>query len=1148
MTYRDEDYYRSKHGDEYQDKYRHAPKSYWDKREREEEERQQREREREKQLERDRQNEPYRLAREAEERRQQELALEQSSQRVAAYLQQYKTGELFHYIKDQCNHLSWGQILKDISLAKEKKLKLDLPSESILQLHLIENYVKNYQMLSSQQNDFIFVVSDLTQLADFNALLKQPEFNRKTFLKLQFESAIDEKSDAKILVETFSRVQEISINDCTVTETFSQYLNAAKEKAGINYSVKKVIISKVKTTPEVLQAMTGLAPRDTLSISMDEKGYYSANTETKDLPHSQLSLHSSVVSKDFSTLLDMLPAGRPKHIEISNNAYHEGMVLADDGLVQLKISNSRLLASHFKDGGFARQLQSLKNLSHLIFEDITFALSENKKDFLAAIFQKKSTITRLEINDCQLNDSELPLLLEFIKTNKTLTSLDLRGNHFSTAGIQQLAEVICDHNLYLKEILIEKPPLLLTQVVERNTKAKELQVCYEKVLHPLKAAQQFQVPKEIKEIMTPADLVKQLHEIEKEFVEGYTLAQRLFNSYYPNSKDATLQKELYDNYLPELFNKYMAVAVLQTDPNLVKVCHVSAINFLIDHSLTEKTVADILKKYLSSDVNQLLATKSQDARTIFSKLHHRQITTKHPELAYLNFLALLQTLFFDKDDREIIKNISETIDWCFHKLKGNYEDKAWNAVFEKLMAAKSSRIADFALSTARKQMRNIKAAYINFLRKSYSELFIPGGYTVNDAINFAKETAGRLKEIGTNDSFEGHEHIKMECCAIIISIAQDCLKERPRLGCLDQQRKEPPINFEQEEELIKLLCVVLKNGSHHDIALTLAANIFRQQIYRAMIDDLPKESQMNMAKLELNAASVFGTDRLSLYKNMSVASTPEQLHGLLHTYCTEKLATKVRHWNLVKKLSLIRDRIAIVISHIPKANIDLKSMPSASAPLLDDLVDDKESTPPAYNPEFISSSYRALVQHAPLGQPLSEVKVERKEEAYNAIRNKLSELAKLDPKEKYKAALTPDHHDLQCAASGDGEIMRDPVKGPDGFTYERSFIQKWIDRELASKTMVTSPIAGTAFSEFTLTPDLEAQKKITLFIQGQINQFDKDQTLRDASLAVGFGGFATPIKQSKSTSSPDEHEKFIELDEAEERSSVPKQKQQIVII
>ena len=64
-------------------------------------------------------------------------------------------------------------------------------------------------------------------------------------------------------------------------------------------------------------------------------------------------------------------------------------------------------------------------------------------------------------------------------------------------------------------------------------------------------------------------------------------------------------------------------------------------------------------------------------------------------------------------------------------------------------------------------------------------------------------------------------------------------------------------------------------------------------------------------------------------------------------------------------------------------------------------------------------------------------------------------------------------HEFYCSISQD--IMKDPVKTIDGFTYDRVSIQKWFEN--SSK----SPLTGLNLSSKILTPNVELKNQIEEF-------------------------------------------------------------------
>ena len=70
-------------------------------------------------------------------------------------------------------------------------------------------------------------------------------------------------------------------------------------------------------------------------------------------------------------------------------------------------------------------------------------------------------------------------------------------------------------------------------------------------------------------------------------------------------------------------------------------------------------------------------------------------------------------------------------------------------------------------------------------------------------------------------------------------------------------------------------------------------------------------------------------------------------------------------------------------------------------------------------------------------------------------------------------------HEFYCSISQD--IMTDPVKTIDGFTYDRVSIEKWFENSCKS------PLTGLNLSSKTLTPNNELRKQIEEFLKKNIN-------------------------------------------------------------
>lgn len=69
------------------------------------------------------------------------------------------------------------------------------------------------------------------------------------------------------------------------------------------------------------------------------------------------------------------------------------------------------------------------------------------------------------------------------------------------------------------------------------------------------------------------------------------------------------------------------------------------------------------------------------------------------------------------------------------------------------------------------------------------------------------------------------------------------------------------------------------------------------------------------------------------------------------------------------------------------------------------------------------------------------------------------------------------------------EIMKDPVIGPDGFTYERKFIEEWLEKSN------TSPVTRKVFDSKNLIPNLALKSTIENMLPDYLDEDVKSQSV-----------------------------------------------------
>ncbi|AIF81938.1 hypothetical protein I862_06920 [endosymbiont of Acanthamoeba sp. UWC8] len=87
-----------------------------------------------------------------------------------------------------------------------------------------------------------------------------------------------------------------------------------------------------------------------------------------------------------------------------------------------------------------RLKEQLNQYSGFILQDTSFTESQLK--ILFEVLKENKTITSLDLSDNDLKDAEVIAIAEVLKENKTITSLNLSGNYIEEAGVIAIAEAL----------------------------------------------------------------------------------------------------------------------------------------------------------------------------------------------------------------------------------------------------------------------------------------------------------------------------------------------------------------------------------------------------------------------------------------------------------------------------------------------------------------------------------------------------------------------------------------------------------------------------------------------------------------------------------------------------------------------------------
>lgn len=452
---------------------------------------------------------PLYLHSEPEQRRQEQekYLLEKISKELEENHLKDVTNRFLEYIKaHQKNQLTTlirsggiqeSQFFSDLKWVDNNKLTLALlqkkdsslfgPPQEIEQfLKIVTEIIRWYFHLKNNGAKELVLKSEIAQIINYvNQFLKLPECDiSRNFKTLTFEDGYRITLDQ--LVELMRHVETIRINCSSISDELVQLISEAKQKAGIDSNLKNIVLKpEIQASTAQVKRLFGLVAPAVAGINVHRKkmgesySWLGATRGTDAIGYRfKFSGTSPITSEDVNELLSLSSADvKINFLSLSiDGVFSSELSLSEpEKITELAIVTQKFYPS-MADEKFAKFLASLPQLQRLRFSGISFQTPETKQSFLAAI-AKKTNISELTLDECQLNDNDIQkFIIPYLNSNNNVISLSLRNNQFTADGIQQLTNYIRDANLNIVSVdILPQQSKLLSELLHRNGEKKSLE-------------------------------------------------------------------------------------------------------------------------------------------------------------------------------------------------------------------------------------------------------------------------------------------------------------------------------------------------------------------------------------------------------------------------------------------------------------------------------------------------------------------------------------------------------------------------------------------------------------------------------------------------------------------------------------------------
>lgn len=974
----------------------------------------------------------------------------------------------------------------DLALCKREKL---LAPDEIASLESIEAIIKIFDARTqkrvtpthgfiSSKSLTVTIDKSITSKA-FSCVLEclsLPDLHDTPLSEVQFvSSTLEDKESIEPLAILLQRAEKISFVKCTINEAFVKVLEHAKSKAGMDFNVKSIGLTETDVQPGLLQRVLNLVPSPTVHLELSDAGY-SLGTPAENF--SKLRIARTV--GDISNLLKMLPAGKPKQLELGDIAFTRDLVFQDDALTELVLDkNSLFLSSFVESGSFVRSLKGLPKLQTLKIKSPTFHNKEARIACLRAITNAKDLqLQNLDLSNCGFEEQELEELIPYLKNNQHLVSLNLTGNNVSLAFLTKLENVILETNWCLAEVttsttLTQKLKTALTRNASKELHLKNFQ----KAESILKLADE-SLQLDEKEVL-PHESFKKKHE---EFLQGYRAMQGCVAAFYPTPDNAVKLQERYFGAVVTVFTKWLQIATTLSKPDEILFCHHEAFN-LLKTTFDNAKQAEILVQYLQKNSQQLIdlynfKDQQKNIYNHFDYILKLGVRIENDALIYHGCLALTAIANKITDEKECHLFISLQLLKFITKLRSASAKKVYEKLLETLCTKKSLLLSERTVSLAKDLNINIAPCYLSYLR-NLSDLILAPEISLPTVFKQLQKIQSILFDIEPMQ-FAGKEEVINMAHAIINSFAAHHFQCNP----FTLPEKPKPETSTLEAKLLDLVKHSLSSSVKklHEDAKKNITEIYRKQIFSALAAS-GKQTHFDQLFEEKHTPSKCRR----LAANTRDAADPLMLQLALDTYIDAVFGIRNRELKLT--LMGIRSELQPIIDHLLK--MKTISFTYCELPNLNSKVD-------------FASTHKLVGKSLTPTAPTLEVKAivdpVNESKAYTRIKDLYAEIKKpdislADMPEKFKDKFFSHN------------IMFDPVIAADGFTYERTDIQKWINQ--GNNGPVISPATGEPFIHHELSPNMDRRSEIIDYLTAKIAA--QKSISQSTAVVVAVGSSQSPV-------------------------------------
>lgn len=534
----------------------------------------------------------------AEDRiREAELKREQASakNRILEYKKIYDTGNLLAHLH---------------TIEEEKFYKDFRLTENDADLFFVRFAIDFYFKLTKSNLDGLVLARNNTDahfIPLLNACLNLPGCDtQRRFKKLVLKAGFF--ITASDLANILRYIDTIDIKDDELTENFINLLIVAMQIAGKDCNLKLVNFENVVTSVGLLKKLLSLLPATNI-YSLTKKGSLYALTsqhrEQDSIAPNQLTLHNpeTISQQALDSLLSCfqesnialkLENGITKALTLNTNC---------DKIISVTLSNQKLFRSVIEDA-LPHFIQQFPRLTELYCNKLLFQSDDIKKAFLRIVTQKAG-IKKLQLTECQLNDTDLDsILIPYLMNNIDLEEIHLTGNHFSHVGFKRLVAALIRGNRSLKIISHEfvLNDAALQETLKRNRSIEQLAKEHSAIISELQ-----QIPA----VLTNIFAVETLQIYDTKLQDLYTRAQKLRNNLYlPGEEGIHLIGEITAR-LRKLLNAWFAAVPMQINPHLKSQCYAATKNLISRLSLSPNERQELYVQHtnlLLTDLKLLLST------------------------------------------------------------------------------------------------------------------------------------------------------------------------------------------------------------------------------------------------------------------------------------------------------------------------------------------------------------------------------------------------------------------------------------------------------------------------------------------------------------------------------------------------------------